>query len=331
MKTARMPYRIGFVGAGNISKLHLDGMIRHPDRMKPVALCDPDATMLKTRAGEYKIPEVYSTVGEMIARAKLDAAIICTPTHIRKQVVIPLLEAKIPVLCEKPFAETYEEAAEMEKKSRGLGVPIAVNQNFRRHFAFALAKDALGTGEFGKPLHLVHVQTGARHDAGWRLTRNRYVMAVMSIHWFDGYRWLLGEEPVSVFCNGVDSPATEGGDDTGISIILNFPSGAVVSLSETFSSFRWFGSCSLDCEQATLVLDYGDLKIYRSPTEFTEKKNPFDKPEATYFVLNDLMQAVEQGREPETSASDNLKSMRILEAAYRSLKEKRIVELRETE
>ena len=48
-------------------------------------------------------------------------------------------------------------------------------------------------------------------------------------------------------------------------------------------------------------------------------QNPMDKADATYHLLDDLLDAVENGRDPETSAADNLKSMRLLEAAYRSL------------
>jgi predicted dehydrogenase len=47
MSAAKVPYRIGIVGAGNISKLHLDGMRRHPGRVAAVALCDPDALRVK--------------------------------------------------------------------------------------------------------------------------------------------------------------------------------------------------------------------------------------------------------------------------------------------
>ena len=45
----------------------------------------------------------------------------------------------------------------------------------------------------------------------------------------------------------------------------------------------------------------------------------------------DDFRAIEERREPETSACDNLTSMRILEAAYRSIEEDRVVRLEETQ
>lgn len=325
MKSAR----IGIVGSGGISKLHLTGMGRHPDEVTAVALVDPDEQARKARAAEFGIEATYATVEEMIAAGGLDAAIICTPTQIRSAVVTPLIDAGIPIFCEKPFSETYAEAAEMERLAREKKVPIAINQNFRRHFSFAQAKELLESGTLGKPLHLTQMVKGLRRDVGWRLSRDRYVMSIMSNHWFDGYRWILGEEPTSVYCCGVNSPATDGGKDTGISVVLRFPSGVVANLSESFSSYARSSCCSLDCEQGTLLMDYGKLQHHTSPSESTEILNPCDKADATYVILADLLSAARDGREPETSASDNLKTMQIMEAAYKSLETGQPVELKE--
>jgi predicted dehydrogenase len=206
-----------------------------------------------------------------------------------------------------------------------------VNQNFRRFFSFAVAREALARGELGRPLHLTQTVLGLRHDTGWRLERERYVMAVISIHWFDGYRFLLGDEADSVYCRAVNSPATDGGADTAVSVVIQFRGGAVASLSESFSSYAKQATCSLDCERGALVMNYEAVTEMRPGGEAIEHGNPFDKAEATYWLLDDLMRAVEEGGEPETSAGDNVGSMRILEAAYRSAAEGRAVRLDEVQ
>lgn len=321
--------RVGIVGAGNISKLHLGGMARHADGCIAAAITDPDEQALVNRARDYAVEETYPTLDAMIANAALDAAIVCTPTHVRSSVVIPLLEADIPVLCEKPLGETLEEAEEMAEASARTDTPLAVNQNFRRHFSFAMAREVIASGAVGKPLHLTQISTMLRHDAGWRLDRKRYVMAVMSIHWFDGYRWLFDAEPTTVYCSGVNSPATEGGGDTGVSVVLTFPGGIVASLTESFSSFKRMSYCCLDCEKASLEMSMAQLRIVRGQDDVEIRENSYDKAEATYHVLDDLLRATEEGREPETSAADNIKSMRIMEAAYRSLETGEPVRLEE--
>ena len=285
--------RIGLVGAGGISRLHLEGIGRHPDRVRAVAVCDPNIEALRQRAAEHGIEQTYPTVEAMIADAGIDAAIVCTPTHIRSEVALPLVEAGIPVLCEKPFAETYAEAALIERAAREHRVPVAVNQNFRRHFTFTLARELLDRGELGRPLHLTQIAGHLRRDKVWRLDRRRYVMAVMSIHWLDGYRVLFGQEPEAVYCRAVNSPATPGGDDTAVSVILQFPDGAMASLCESFSSFTRISACGVDCERGGLRLGYQSLEELREGAEPVEHPNPFDKAEATWFLLDDLLRAAD--------------------------------------
>ena len=309
--------------------MHLSGIGRHPDQMEVVAVCDPDSQMAQKRAEAHGIGKTYDEMEDLIRHAALDVAVVCTPTPVRREVILPLIEAKIPVFCEKPFTETYAEAREIEQVAREAGVPVAINQNFRRHFAFSIAREIIASGRLGRPLHLMQVSAHVRRDKGWRLSRKRYVMSVMSIHWFDGYRYLLQDEPEEVYCQSINSPATEGGEDTAVSIILRFRRGTLVTLSESFSSFAELECCGLDCELGGLRLGYGGLTETGSDGRMIEHKNPFDKPEATYWLLNDLLEAAENGREPETSAADNLKSMRILEAAYRSAEKNRPVRIAE--
>lgn len=325
------PARIGIVGAGNISKLHLDGMKEHPDRAVCVTLCDPNPDNLKARCAEYGIETTFATVEDFAANSGVDAVIVCTPTQSRLEVLEPLMQAGIPILCEKPLAETYAEAKAIVEAAEKYGVPVAVDQNFRRHFTFAMGKDLLAKNDFGKPLHLAQKAMGLRRDAGWRLDRHRYVMSVMSIHWFDGYRFMLDDEPETIYVGGINSPATPGGEDTAVSMVLKFSKGAVVGLSESFSSFTgdWDGTLYCDCERGGLIMGYGKIQAVNSDRQKTEYTNPHDKAQATYFVLDNLLSAVEQGRQPETSVQDNVKSLRIMEAAYKSVAEGRVVRIEE--
>jgi len=312
-------WRVGMVGAGGISSMHLEGIARHPDRLQVVAATDPDPQALAETADKYDIPRRYERLDQMLADGDVDVAVVCTPTHIRSDVVVPLLEAGIPVFCEKPLAETFAEAKVIAGASSRTGTPAAVDQNFRRCFTFAAAKEVLAAGEIGRPLHWIQSAVGLRRDRGWRLTRDRYVMAIMSIHWLDGYRYLFGEEPLIVYCRGVNSPAVEGKPDTGVSLILEFPSGVVVNLSESFSSFAGGSRATLDCEKGALALDYQTLTVIDADGGRREIANPFDFEGAAVHLLLDLCDAVETGRQPETAVADNLNSIRIMEAAYRSL------------
>ena len=321
------PARIGFVGAGGVSKMHLDGMKRHPDQVKVVALCDANPEALAVRKVEFGAETTHTDLEEMIRSARLDAAIVCTPTHVRRVVVEPLLRAGIPVLVEKPLAETYAEAAEMARISAETGTPVAVDQNFRRHFGFALARDVITSGEIGQPRHITHVTSYWRVDQGWRATRGRYLMAVMSIHWFDGYRFMLDDEAESVYARAIHDPH---GADIAVSLVIRMRKGTMISLSESFRPCVNQNLCQLDATEGGLLLGHSNITVISADrSRRREVPNPHDKIEATFLPLADLLAARAQGRQPETSVHDNLGSMRILEAAYRSAEEGRVVRTEE--
>ena len=280
---------------------------------------------------EYDIPTGFADVATFARDAGVDAAIVCTPTHLRRSILEPLFEAGIPVLCEKPLAENYDEAKTLAALAARCRVPVAVNQTFRRHFTFALGREVIVSGELGKPLHLVQAAMGLRRDAGWRLDRRRYAMSVISIHWLDGYRFMLEDEPESVYVRGLNSPAIPGGEDTAVSMVITFRKGTVVSLSESFSSFtgNWSGTLTCDCERGGLIMGYDTLTRIDADGHREETVNPLNKAQATFYILDDLLRAVEEQRPPETSIEDNLKSVRLLEAAYRSFEQARVVTLEE--
>jgi predicted dehydrogenase len=321
------PYRVGIVGAGNILKMHMEGMRRHPDRLVPAALCDVDAVRLRAAADKWSIPAHYEKLEDMLCNEALDAVVVVTPSHIRRDVLEPIMEKHIPVFCEKPLAETYSEAASIAAAAARLGAVAAVNQNFRRFFAFEMARERLAAGTVGKPRHLSQTVLGWRRDQGWRMERDRYVMSVMSIHWLDGYRYLFNEDPRSVYCSAAEFPDISA--DTAVSVTLDFPSGVLVSLNESFSSRQRYLHACLDCESGSLLLDYKGLVQIAGDGTREEIPNRYDKPEATVSLLLDLCEAAAENRQPLTSMEDNLRSMRLLEAAYRSLTEKRIVNLEE--
>jgi len=299
--------------------MHLNGIALHPERFAVVAAVDPDEQNLAETSGKYDIARRYMKLDDLLADGDIDVAVVCTPTHVRLDVVKPLVDAGVPVFCEKPLAETFDEAKAIAAAAEAAGVPVAVDQNFRKCFSFHLAKEVLASGEIGRPLQWIQSAAGLRRDQGWRNTRGRYVMAIMTIHWLDGYRYLFDEEPSRIYCRGVNSPAVEGGPDTGVSLVVEFPSGVLVNLSESFSSFGGANRASLDCERGALVLDYQTLTVIDGDKNERQIANPFSFKESAAHWLLDLCDAAEQGRQPETSVQDNLNTMRMLEAAYRSL------------
>ena len=185
-------FAVGLVGCGGVSAMHLEGYRRHAERVQVVAACDVDAGRARQAQERYGIGQVFDSLERMIGDADWDVAVVCTPTPVREPVVTTLAAAGKPIFVEKPLADSYEEAERVVTACEQAGVQLAVDQNFRYHYPFHIAKQLIAEGRLGPVLGIVHDEFMFRQDAGWRLQQPRHALAVMGIHWLDGFPWMLG-------------------------------------------------------------------------------------------------------------------------------------------
>jgi predicted dehydrogenase len=322
-------YKVGIVGAGGVTELHFVGYKDHPDRVEVVALCDPNAETLQAKADKYGVPKRYTDMNDFIQDSGIDVAVVCTPSPIRKQVLFPLIEAGIPVFVEKPFSDSLAEAVEITEKAKRHGVPVSVNQNFRSHFPFELIRGIVASDLIGSVTSILFTNLFFRQDRGWRLDCERHALAVMGIHWFDGFRRILASEANSVVCQNRSSTAVDCLGETDATVQVVFENNTVATYIQSFSSAIGRAEMIVIGESGTLVAGHSKVELYRpgdkDPAQAWE--NGISREIATYEGLNQLLVSLETGVEAENSAQDNLKTVTILDAAYVSAKEQRIVHL----
>src|SRR5450756_638134 len=90
------PLRIGIIGCGNVAtSLHLPNWLAHPDVAQVVALADPaEATLEAARVmAGLTVDQVHSNALELIARTDVDAVDICTPQHLRRDILVASAKA----------------------------------------------------------------------------------------------------------------------------------------------------------------------------------------------------------------------------------------------
>jgi len=327
-------FRVAIVGCGNISRMHFDAYLPHPERILVVAVCDTDPERVNEVQRRYGVAQGFASLEEMIAQAEWEVAVVCTPTHVRKQVVETLARAGKHIFVEKPFADSYQYAQHMVEVCQSAGVQLAVNQNFRYHYPFDMARNLISQGEIGSVVHIIHQDLMFRRDVGWRTQLKRHALAVMGVHWFDGFRWLLADEALSLICNTRSSAAIQCLGETEASITINFKQGTLVSYIESFSALSGRTETLILGETGQLLLNYDRLHLFRQDQQQKQWENPYrgeheHKPEATFLGLNLLLEAVEHGTEPANSGHDNLKTIALLDGAYRSAETRQVIEFQE--
>jgi UDP-N-acetylglucosamine 3-dehydrogenase len=153
-----MALKVGLIGAGAISRVHLEAYVRS-QRVEAMAVADPDEEARAAIAERYGIiKEAYGDEAELLADESVEVVDICTPHHLHHRQAMAALEAGKHVIVEKPIALTLEQADEMMAKAEAGKGRLFCALSQRMYPAHLKAKELIEEGEIGKPfLGIVNV------------------------------------------------------------------------------------------------------------------------------------------------------------------------------
>src|SRR5262245_19915023 len=115
--------RVGEIGCGNVSGSYLPNLTSQPF-IEVVSVCDIILERAKKRAQQFKVPNVYPNIDEMLAGAPFDLLVNTTSMPSHYPVNKKALEAKRHVWSEKPIALTVKDAHELLDLAKRNGVHL---------------------------------------------------------------------------------------------------------------------------------------------------------------------------------------------------------------
>ncbi|MFI9154582.1 Gfo/Idh/MocA family protein [Streptomyces sp. NPDC053367] len=208
--SAKPPLRIGMVGYAFMGAAHSQGwrtaghVFDLPLRPVLAAICGRDADAVRAAAGRHGWASAETDWRALVARDDIDLVDICTPGDSHAEIALAALAAGKHVLCEKPLANTVEEAVSMARAAEeafGRGRLAMVGFNYRRVPATALARGMVAEGRLGT---LRHVRVTYLQDwladpdfpLTWRLRKERAgsgALGDLGAHVVDLAQYLAGE------------------------------------------------------------------------------------------------------------------------------------------
>lgn len=161
------PLRIGVIGTGSISEMHLNAYAANP-AAKIVAICDVNGKRAKDVADKYGADKTYTDYRELLANPEIDAVSICTWNNTHAPISIAALDAGKHVLVEKPLSRTVEEALAIEEAVRRSGKQLQVGYVRRFDPNVRMLQRFIDAGDFGE-LYYAKASTIRRHGnpGGW--------------------------------------------------------------------------------------------------------------------------------------------------------------------
>ena len=130
---------------------------------QPQVLIDPCIERAERLAERWKVSRVVEDVSDL-APDEIAAAIIATPPSLHARVGLPLLDAGVHLLVEKPFAISPRDARAMVEIAAKTGACLAVGHICRFMFIYRWIKAVLDAGKLGN-IERVEVREGANHHS----------------------------------------------------------------------------------------------------------------------------------------------------------------------
>jgi predicted dehydrogenase len=327
--------RIGIVGAGAIVEVaHLPAYRKAG--LDVVAIHDLDNGRARDLAARFDITRVPDGLDDLLADPEVEVVDIAVPAVHQPEIALRALDAGKDLICQKPLAVDVEAARTIAAAARRLGRHVAVQQQLRFEEGIAAARAMARSGWIGEPIGVTFDIDILTDFTAWQwlVESDRLELMYHSIHYFDAIRSILGD-PVRVFGSQARRPGQVPRGETRTTSVLIYPGDvrAVVHVNHENVSGANRAEFRLDGTdgtiRGTLGLDYDYPRGRPDTLEVWSRSLPTDGwlpypvttrwiPDAFIGPVRSLLAAIADGGEAETSARDNLGTLKIVEALYRS-------------
>ena len=335
---------VGFVGLGKMGMLHLMN-IRFIDEVHVIAAADRSKRALK-KARSYGVKKLYSSYQDLFADcSELDAVVVSVPNFLHFDVIQSALEADVDIFVEKPLANTTQQCEEIIKSVNKSGKKLMVGHVLRFFSDVQKMKEIADKGHIGN----IEVITLERIASGpfshgivpkpvpeWWFDPKKVgggVMLDLGYHLIDLFRFLVGD--CKLLYSHLDYKFNLPLEDTAIAVVQSMNSAA-----KGIIHVGWYEKTIFPQNDSRIII-HGDAG-YTSTKHFEPRsiyahaakegiKNLFRKIvgrkirplgyaygyDAFYEELKHFFECVQNDLEPDVSAVDGLKTIELIEEAYR--------------
>ncbi len=315
---------IGLIGCGGISAHHLAAYRKAGYRV--VALCDRARHLAEERRAEFA-PDaaVYDDPAALINDPNV-AVVDATPHPADR---LPLVEAALRagkhVLSQKPFVLDLDEGERLAALADDAGVKLAVNQNGRWAPHFAYARAAADAGILGR---ISSVDMSLQFDHNWTEGTpfeevHHLILFDFAIHWFDILQALAGQPATRVFASVRRSRTQRVRPPLLAHAVIDWPD---LQATLAINGDTRLGQCDrtvITGDAATLTsegpgLNEQTVRLTTAEGVATPQLRGAWFDDGFHGAMAELLCAIEDDREPDTSARRNLPSLALCYAAIAS-------------
>lgn len=341
--------RYAIIGCGRISPNHIAAALENG--LDVVALCDIEEAKIDETIEKFNLSnkiKKYVDYKLMLEKEKPELVAICTESGKHGKMALDCIEANANLIIEKPIALSLEEADLIIEKANKKNIKVSACHQNRFNKSVQKIREAVEANRFGKLMHATaHIRWNRGEDyykqAPWRGTWEQDGGALMNqcIHNIDLLRWMMGDEITEVV--GMTDNLIHGyidAEDIGMALV-KFSNGSYgiiegttniypKNLEETLYIFGEKGTVKAGGKSVNLIEEWQFADNLDNADEV--KQNYFENPPNVYGfghkpLYKDVIEAIENDRQPYVTAIDGRNALELVLAIYKSAAEGKSIKL----
>jgi predicted dehydrogenase len=326
------------VGCGFFSRIQMESWQRVTGAQM-VAACDLDAAKADAFCRDFGM-KAYSSLDAMLDKEGPDFVDVATRPSTHVPLVEKIAARRLPVLCQKPMAESWEDACRLAATARQAGIRLMMNENWRWQAWYRKIHQAIGEGRIGTPFYY-SMQTRNNDGMGAAPYPNqpyfkdmpRLLVIETLVHHLDTARFLMGDIE-EVYCQTERlNPVIRAEDFV---LILLRHKGGVRGVIDGNRACRpdapgpAMEIARFEGLENTIRLGHSGEVFLGSDRLFSAQGVPGYRGDSCRATQQHFVDCLASGDEFETEATDYLKrTVAVVEACYRSAAENRPVRIEE--
>lgn len=320
-----MSINLCLFGAGRIGEIHGANIAAHRDATLKYVVDVDSAAAARLASG---LGAAAADAQAALSDDEVHGVVIATSTDTHLSLIEAAASAGKAVFCEKPLDLDEARARRCIEVAAAAPIPLYIGFNRRYDPSFRRLKDEISAGSIGKVEVVSITSRDPAPPPADYIRRSGGMFRDMTIHDLDMARWLLGEEPSSVFASGsclVDPYIGEAGDiDTAV-VILETRGGAFCQVTNSrrcsygydqrIEVFGATGMLRADNETETRVEVASSAGFQREPALpfFLERYR-----QAYRLEMDDFVRALKGEKNSLADGDDGLRALILADAAERS-------------
>lgn len=326
--------KVGIAGLGRLGKEHAKNLAFKIANAELTAACSIVPAELEFAKNELGVQDVYTDYKEMLAKADIDAVAIVTTSSEHCWQIAAALDAGKHVFTDKPLGVTVEEC-KMAEAAVERHPELTFFLGFMRRFdpSYAYAMEKIKAGIIGTPymVKATGIDPEALVEGAIKFApTSGGIFIDMAIHDIDLMRWFLGSDPVEVYATGSTFKHLEfkacGDDETGVAM-YKCANGAIgfVHVGRT-APHGYHVETEVIGTEGTLrispVPEKNLCMIYDKNGAVKECVSGFPErfAEAYRLEMENFIDCVQKGIQPEVNVYDGTKSTQIAFATTEAYK-----------